>query len=471
MAEAGVDVIVLEEGPWVRAEDFSQDPIATLSGLYRDSGLAVTAGKPSMPLLQGRVLGGTSVVNSGICWRLPRSVYDEWVSADPALGDGLSWEALEARAASVEAAIGVTPTDPLIAGANNALMARGATALGLAHQPTDRNVKCCRGLGRCNQGCPVGAKLSVDRSMLPPAVTRGARIVTSVKVEEIITCKDVATGVAARAAGGGCLRVLADRAVVLAAGATNTPGLLLANRIRHGPVGRRFQCHPGLTVAARFSDPVRAWTGATQGHEITSFMDDGIKLETIGLNPALLADRLNGIGRQLSNDFGDLAHWATWAAGIRTVSMGSVRPCRHGPKVRLVIGPEDVRRVRRAVRVLGEVMLAAGATCVAPGVAGWHPRVYDPETMARIETEGPSDPRAYALAVSHMFGTCKVGSDARTSVIRPDFRHHRVDRLYIADSSVFPTNLGVNPQVSIMVMALCCAQSITGREAGWQSLP
>jgi choline dehydrogenase-like flavoprotein len=461
LAEAGADVIILEEGRWLRPADFSTDPITTLSGLYRDCGLTTTIGTP-MPLLQGRVLGGTSVVNSGICWRLPRDVYDQWLSADPALGQALPWEALDATAASIERALGVRPTSPAIAGEHDRLMARGARALALAHQPTNRNMAGCRGLGRCNQGCPAGAKMSMERSMLPAAAARGARIVTSVQVDEILTRGRAATGVAGRARGGGRLTVVARSAVVLAGGAIQTPALLLANRIRHGPVGRNFQCHPGLTVAGRFPEPVRAWTGATQGHEITSFMTDGIKLETVGLAPSLLASRLDSVGRRLGDDMAGLSHWATWGAGIRTVATGSVTRGRRRPRVRFALAEADVHRVRTAVGLLGDIMLAAGATSIAPGVAGWPARVSDRGTMARLISHGPADARAYSLAISHMFGTCKMGTDPATSVIRPDFRHHVIDRLYVADASVFPTNLGVNPQVSIMTMARCCADSITG---------
>jgi choline dehydrogenase-like flavoprotein len=116
--------------------------------------------------------------------------------------------------------------------------------------------------------------------------------------------------------------------------------------------------------------------------------------------------------------------------------------------------------VKRAVRLLGEIMLAAGANFIAPEVAGWPTRVSDPTTMATFGSAGPADPKAYSLALSRMFGTCKMGADPCTSVIRPDFRHQTVDQLYVADASVFPTNLGVNPQISIMTMAQCCAEPI-----------
>jgi choline dehydrogenase-like flavoprotein len=122
--------------------------------------------------------------------------------------------------------------------------------------------------------------------------------------------------------------------------------------------------------------------------------------------------------------------------------------------------PEDVVQLRRGVRVLGEMMLAAGAEFVTPGVFGWHEKVTDRAVMARFEDDGPLDPKAYTMVVTHMFGTCRMGADPSASVVRPDFRHHAVEGLYVADSSVFPTNTGVNPQTSIMALASICGRRI-----------
>jgi hypothetical protein len=305
----------------------------------------------------------------------------------------------------------------------------------------------------------------MDRTFLPDAVGLGARLCTSLRVDEILREGATAVGVAGTSVGGGRVRVMASRAVVLAASAIGTPALLLANGIRHGPVGRRLQCHPGLVVAGRFPDAVRAWTGATQGHEVLGLRDEGIKIETVAFDLPLLALRHDGIGTGLAHGIAELDRWATWAAAIKAEGMGSVRPGRRAVKVRYDLSPADVRHLRRAVAALGRLFLAAGATDVAPGVAGWARRISDARELARLEEDGPLDARAYSLAISHLFGTCKMGSDPGTSVVRPDFRHHRVDRLYVADSSVFPTNTGVNPQISIMTMATLCAESVL-RSAG-----
>jgi choline dehydrogenase-like flavoprotein len=140
--------------------------------------------------------------------------------------------------------------------------------------------------------------------------------------------------------------------------------------------------------------------------------------------------------------------------------MGTVMPGQRRPRVRSKLIGEAVQRVKRAVRLLGEIMLAVGTNYIAPGVAGWSTRVSDPTTMATLGSTGRTDPSAYSLALSRMFGTCKMGTDPCTRVILPEFGHHTVDQLYVADASVFPANLGVNSQVSILTMAQCCAELI-----------
>jgi choline dehydrogenase-like flavoprotein len=301
----------------------------------------------------------------------------------------------------------------------------------------------------------------MDRTYLPDAAAHGAEIWSGVTVTRVLHDGARASGVVARTAGGARLRATASRAVVLAASAVQTPLLLLDSEISHGPVGERFQCHPGVSMAGRFPEPVTLWEGATQGHEVIGLRGEGIKLEALGYDMALAGGRLKSVGKALSRDLADLAHWANWGAAIRARTHGEVgRALFGGPRVRFEMDEDDMRKVRRGVRVLGEVMLAAGAELVTPGIHGWHERVSDRAVMARFEEEGPLDPRAYPMAVTHMFGTAKMGSNHRNAVVRADFRHHLIDRLYVADSSVFPTSLGVNPQTSILALATVCGEGI-----------
>ena len=140
-----------------------------------------------------------------------------------------------------------------------------------------------------------------------------------------------------------------------------------------------------------------------------------------------------------------------------------MRPGPTRPIVLYSLTGEDVKKARRAVRILGDTLLAAGAREVYPGVPGFDAVVRDREQMARFEHDGSLTPSDYSMSMTHLFGTARMGSDPHRSVVRPDFRHHAIDGLYVADSSVFPGNLGVNPQIAIMALADVCAERVARR--------
>lgn len=459
-AAQGASVVVVEEGPWVQVEEFHLSTFSAMSALYRDMGASLTLGKAAIPYLQGRMVGGSSPINGAICWRMPRRVYDEWCAADPPLGEALPWEALESITGELESRLNVQPTDPQIAGPKNLLMAKGAEALGLEHRPIRRNVRGCQGLGRCMQGCPRGFKLSADATPLADAMAGGATVLSSVEARQVECSAGRASAVVGRAAGGGRVRVAARRAVVLAASAVQTPVLLLRSGLRHGPVGENFQCHPGVSMAGRFREPVRMWEGATQGHEVIGLCKQGLKFEVLGFDLTVLAARLDGVGAELARSIADLAHWLDWGVAVRAEARGRVRSVCGRTVVTYSPTVADVRQFRRGLRVAGDMMLAAGAEALIPSLRGFAPRPRTARDLAEFEQCGPRSASAFTAAITHMFGTCRMGSDPAANVVRPDFRHHAVESLYIADSSVFPTNLGVNPQIPIMAMATLCARRI-----------
>jgi choline dehydrogenase-like flavoprotein len=460
LARAGVRVVVLEEGHHVEPKAFEATGLRAMASLYRDMGTSMALGNNPMPYLQGRAVGGTSVINGAICWQLPEAVHAAWVAADPTIGDALPFEQLARLERELSARLNIHPTEAHVAGAKSLRMAAGAEKLGVAHRPILRNTDGCVGSGRCLQGCPHGAKLSMDRSLLPDAVRDGARIVSGVCASHVLTDARGAYGVRGRSAAGAPVEVRASRAVVLAASAIQTPLLLRQSGLRQGPVGDGLSAHPGVSVTGRFDEPVRASIGATQGHEVTGFRHEGLKLETLGFDLSLLTSRLPGAGLELARRVAEADHYAVYGAAIRADGRGTVRSGPLGPIVRYDLTERDVVRARRGVRRLGEVLLAGGATEIYPGIPGFDPVVRDPGRMAAIDDEGPLDPKAYAMSMTHLFGTARLGSDPRSSVVRPDFRHHHVDGLYVADSSVFPTNLGVNPQLPIMALAALCAERI-----------
>ncbi|MBM4320220.1 MAG: hypothetical protein FJ125_09720, partial [Deltaproteobacteria bacterium] len=350
LARSGASVAVVEEGPWVRPHELPADGFSAMALLYREMGSSLIGGRAPMPCLQGRAVGGGSLINGAISWRLPRDVHEEWLRADPALEEALPWDELEEVQDRVEAELHIAPTAPEVAGPNNLLLARGAQALGIAHRPILRNVAGCTGLGRCLQGCPRGAKQSMDLTYLAEACAGGAQIIASTRVWGVRVEHGRARAVEAVAAAGGRVELGARHGVVLAASALQTPEILLRSRIGHGPVGENLQGHPGASLVGHFPEPVRMWRGATQGHEAIGLRHEGIKFEALGYDMGVVAMRAKGVGRGLARDIGELAHWCNWGAAVRAAGRGRVRAGRRGAAARFTFVPADLLKLRRGLR-------------------------------------------------------------------------------------------------------------------------
>ena len=458
LARQGCRVIVVEAGPWLQPSDFPDDMFSSLKMMFREMASSLTSSWPPIPILQGVAVGGSSVINGSICWRLPEYVHREWCERDPALADALPWEEIEATFDGIEEDLHIGPSEYETAGRHNQLMAEGAEKLGYEHKPTDLNVRgdCEHGM----RGCQEGNKMSMDRTYLPQACEKGATIVSSTTVREILREGGRATAVRGLTEGGGEVTVRAERGVVVAASAVQTPALLQHNGITHGPVGENLQAHPGSSVMGLFDEDVEMWRGATQGHETIEFRDEGIKMETLGYNPTLAIMRMKTAGRELAREVARLEQWWNGGAAIKAQATGEVRAKVNGEaKAYFTPTDEDFLKLRKGVGKLGEVLLAAGAERVSLGMRGWHD-VTSRGELERFQQEGPTDAESYEMIVSHLFGTCRMGSDPSENVVGTDFEHHQVDGLWVADSSVFPTNIGVNPQISIIAMAMQCADKI-----------
>jgi choline dehydrogenase-like flavoprotein len=217
-------------------------------------------------------------------------------------------------------------------------------------------------------------------------------------------------------------------------------------------------------VAGRFAEPVRMWEGATQGHEVIGLRGEGLKFETLGFDLAVLASRMPGVGSDLARHVAELSHWLDWGVVVRAEAEGRVRLVAGRTLVQWSPSRHDVARFRRGAAVMGRMFLAAGADRVDPGVRGFARDVRHPAELAALEHSGPRAAAAFSAAITHMFGTCRMSSDPADAVVRPDFRHVAVDGLYVADSSVFPTSTGVNPQIAIATLATLGAARVAGAD-------
>jgi choline dehydrogenase-like flavoprotein len=429
----------------------------------RDAGMQVVKGKAYMPLLQGRAVGGSTVVNSAIALRAPAEVLDQW-SRQFGLRDACSAEALSAHYDALERDLSVRSVDAHVLGRNNEMFLAQAERSGFAATPMRRYDKGCKGSGRCLTGCPNAAKQGMNVTYVPWALRLGARLYASCKVQHVELRGGRAVSVRAVSSTGAPISLRARHGVLVAASTIQTPGILARSGVRSRALGRHFQMHPGLAVGAVFDAPVQMDIGASQGAQSLAFRSTHkFKLETIAMQPELAAARIPGAGIALADRLSSLGHVAVWAAQVKADAEGTVGTDLFGRQVvDYTMTQGDLEATRAAVVTLCKLMFEAGAKEVWPGVFGAELAMTNMDQVKQLETLTPS-PQAFSCIASHLFGAARMGPDPRTSVCDLNFEVHGTTGLFVVDSSVFPTNLGVNPQHTIMAVARLAASSIAAR--------
>jgi choline dehydrogenase-like flavoprotein len=457
LAEGGRSVIVLEEGGHYTSKDFGLYAPTMIKKLYRNAGTAVIRGTPNIIFSEGRCVGGSTVINGGLSWRTPEKVLKRW-EWEHGLAD-MTPEKLDPFFKKVEERVSVGPQDPESIGRDAELMIQGADKLGYKWVPAMRNQKHCAGSNNCAFGCPTDAKQSVLVTYVPRTLAAGGRLYAGCRVEKVTTNGHKATGVQARfyhpetGERGPKLTVRA-KVVVLACGAIQTPALLLRNRLANSSdqVGRNFLCHPNTKVIGIYPDEIQAWKGVIQGNQIREFLDEGIMITTSMVPPGLLAMAMPYFGNKSLEVMRDYNRMLTAGCLVEDTGSGRVTLDFFGdPKMRYDVNDRDFANMIRGAALTAEILFASGAKKVLLPFDCLD-SINSPDEIRKIySTPIPKD-QVESLTV-HAMGTARMGIDKRASVVDPWGQTWDVPGLFIADASVFPGPIGVNPQISIMALA------------------
>lgn len=457
LSRAGLRVVVLEEGGRYRALDESVDrPVDRMLRHYRDNGLTFALGSPTISLPMGRVVGGTTTVNSGTCFRTPDDVLVDWGRRGVT---GISPDDMAPLFDEVESVLGVQAVPDEVLGANGSIARRGAEALGWSGGPIRRNIRGCHGHGTCAFGCPIDAKQAMHVSYLPRAVDAGADVVAHARVRELLVEDGRVTGVLAElhdpdtGERRGELRVRA-RATVLAAGAVFTPVLLMGQKLARtsGQLGRNLVIHPGAGTSALFDEDLSAWRGTMQSWYVDEHLRDGVLLEATFPPPGLgySAGSLPGWGRD-GDLFGLYPRVASMGSICSDAGNGRVHRAGSGALIRYSLSRRDAQRVLDGIARSAELFFAAGATTVHPMLPGLD-SISSPKEVEQIRS-GRWNRSELHVSAYHPMGTARMGARPSDSVVDPWGRVWDVDGLWVLDASILPSSTHVNPQITIMAMA------------------
>lgn len=463
LAARGHAVVIVESGRYFDRGDFTGRPTAMTHAMYLDRGMTVALGNVGAPIWAGRTVGGSTTINSGTCYRPPPSVLARWRRE---LGlAALTDDALGPCFDRVEAVLGVEPAQREHVGSIADVIARGADRLGYSHHVLTRNAPGCDGQGLCCFGCPTGAKRSADVSWIPKALERGAMLMSSTRVVSIDgdTASGRAVGVTARTAGGARLKIRA-RATVVACGTLLTPVLLArSGLVKNRWLGQNLSIHPAGKAMAVMPERQDQWRGIPQSYAIDEFRHEGMMFEGGSLPFSIATVSLPTLGPRFVELVERYPHLATFGFMIADTSRGTVRPRpgSDGPLITYELNRHDAARMHRAMGILAEVFLEAGAEIVMPGVFGFD-ELHDKRDLERFRSARIAASR-FEVTAYHPLGTARMARSSADGVIGPDHESHDVADLYVVDGSAVPSSLGVNPQVTIMALAVRAAELLDRR--------
>ena len=432
LAEQGHAVVLLEEGDFHKRDEFAGHPIEMQRKLYRDMGATVSIGNVSIPIPIGRAVGGTTVINSGTCYRAPDRIFHDWQKQFGL--DDFSAEKMAPYYARVEEVMRVAPAEMKHVGGMGRIIARGCDALGYKHGPLMRNAPACDGQGVCCFGCPTDAKRSTNVSYVPMALEAGAMLFTGLRADEILVENGRAVGVVAHAhtqQGKRKLTVRA-RAVVVACGSLMTPLLLEKNHLGNasGQLGRNLTIHPAIGVMALYDEVIDGTNAIPQGYSIEEFHNEGILFEGAFAPLDLGGASFTMFGPRLISILEQYQHLACFGVMIEDTSRGRVRLGPGGrPLITYWLNHHDVARLKRSVEILSRVYFASGARTVLPMMNGFD-ELHGPEDVERFR-RAKVTARDFDITAYHPLGTARMGAQSGEERGGADFqgaRHARAVR-------------------------------------------
>lgn len=467
LTAAGLKVVMIEAARLKSSDEFNMAEGEAYRDLYQEA--AARGSKDgAITILQGRAVGGTTVVNWTSSFRTPEQTLAFWGErfgvAEMSRAEMNPWfEKMEQRLKISKWAM---PPN-----ANNEVLKKGCEKLGWSWSVIPRNVDGCWNLGYCGMGCPTNAKQSMLVTTLPEAMKGGATLIHSAEAWTLQQEDGKVSAIQCRALDKdkrptGVTLTVKAKTVIAAGGGINTPALLMRSKVPdpHQLIGKRTFLHTTTFAFGDYEQTIDGYYGAPQSTYSDEFVwrdgadgDLGYKLEIMPMHPGLISSLTGGFGKKAFEELSRLPHLSSAIAllrdGFNEQSVGgSVELNEAGePILDYPINEYLLEGAKHSHYSMVEMHFAAGAKRVRAGHSlatfcdSWE------EARAQID-ELPYEAGFVGLGSAHVMGGCPLGEDESQCVVDSDGKFKHLDNLYVFDGSVFPTSLGVNPQLTIYGM-------------------
>ncbi len=472
LCKRGARIAVLEKGPKLRPQEFTGKELEMFQALYEQGGGFLTADR-TMSLAMGSTYGGSTTVYTGTSLLPPERVISRWNIP------GLSVADLHQRARKFSLQNNVHPLDAGSINQNNHLFVEGCKRLGYNARQFPINVKSCRGSSLCNLGCPNQAKQGTNQVQLPKAESNGVDVITRCEVLRIdehslsvrVSNKPEGAKGEPSAWQAGEYTIQAN-IIIVCAGAVHSPALLLRSGLgnRLPQLGKRFTCHPALIMVAEHESPITNFVGHPKSFFLDQFAaTESFVLETCMYFPFITAKSISGFGKDHSafmEAFPRLQMILVLACDDASEENRVTIDRKGAPVVHYGFSRQTCRGLIRGAATSLKIFFAAGGLR-AHFPVGKNSTVAatTPEKVDELATSARFLPGRTTVSAAHLQGGCAMGSWAADSVTDSRGRVHGHRNLFVADASLFPNALEINPYLTIMALADRVAETIR-EEAG-----
>lgn len=460
LVEAGRKVVMLERGNHEIPATFNEDEMNMVSRLYQDG--AIQAARDfRFTVFQGSCVGGSTVVNNGVCFMPPETVIDGWVDPN-GLNTGLDKAGVMKSMDTVWKMINANrmEEDCVKLNPGGYLFKKGCIKLGYDIAPdvissVNANISGCYGCGYCNIGCSYNKKLSMLITVLPEIQRQYGRE----SLEIIAGCeairlqrKGAKISFVEGVFNNGREVKVRGRTFVIAAGAISSSILLLKSRLGVKNVGLRLSFNTGTQLTAAFPHKIDSYDGLQISHYMKILPDTGFIMESWYNPPMFQSTAMPG---WFEDHYKNMRRYDRLACvGVLVGSESNARVRVAGlthREIDYTPTAKDFKTLIKGLELSAEIMFAAGAESVMPNTFKYYE--YKTHSESNRMHEHIKDSTEITLGTGHPQGGNVIASGPDTGVINAEFKVFGYDNLFIADASVFPTSLGVNPQLTVMGLA------------------
>ncbi len=490
MAAAGKSVVLLERGGYYDGESMNQREDDMVSLLWKNSGANFTSNL-KMAVAQGSCLGGSTVINDAVCFRIPDIVVDQW-NAD---GVSISKEEWKNANDEVSTRIHVSKVTEEELNENAKRLRKACETVQIdgksitQHRPNERNcgpswtdpeLDSCVKCGFCHLGCHYDTKQSMLVTYIHDALHQDGDFTAycNCRVDKIVYDGAVAKAVTGSFVDGGGsekyrIRINANT-IIVSAGTVASSNILQRSIIPNRNIGNGLAFHPAALVMGHFKDEIYGNRGIPMSYTCHEYgvtngvQKGGFLIESIFLPIFQLAVAIPSFALEHMAMMREINNLTLAGVMIRDEAVGKVsKTFGDNPKIDYEISDSTLRDMVRGMSILAKLWFGIGADYViSPHVD--IPKIKNENDILRLEKAVLERPGGLRLGSAHPQGGNRMGADSTNSVVNSDCKVHEFDNLYVCDASVFPTALGVNPQLTVMALAAMVADKLI---ANWQDRP